>query len=255
MKPCTELHDQLSIHLPYDDFRNATMWQIDPDTYQINVTDDLAVKRITGRLTTPITNALRGVTQNPNATFIVSTEPPLLLPGRLRQPGFVMVWNDLVDLYTPMIGYAGIGLWTYLRRLTMRKRSHPLHSYAWPGQRHLVNHSGLEGRTRVLNTMLSLINAELVTRSPASDHPTAARLLSDPVNSHIYLVHDPLQLPQFCIRWGHAITLQPTIAFTDYPATVPSAWVPILSSLGYPVVTPEIWKRIDLGQLDLPDSV
>lgn len=177
----------------------------------------------------------------------------MIRPGELRDPGYVRNWHDLRNLYGPMIGLAGIGLWDVLRGHVNDINGHPLQGKAWPGLRSIIAHYR-DGRISI-ETALSLLNAaglvewqtgaDLIAlyqrhaaagmsdgQNPGVSPQRLQSVLKNPHASRIYTVHDPLELPAFCVRFELAIALVDSRPrFEEYAGVINGRWVPWLTRI------------------------
>jgi len=196
-------------------------------------------------------------------------------PGDLRPAGYIQLWHDLRNLYGPRIGLAGVGLWAEFRAAIQERPGHPLAGYAWIGLRAIQSHYH-DGRVTVERALAALRDAQLLTWQPAQDLaalwiqqraagipdrdnagvPAAVlgRFLSDPVNSRIYSINDPAELPEFCCRFGLSIRIDPGVGqcqFLDYPGGRISArwqeWLKrLMAANSLVTITPADFRRLGL---------
>lgn len=206
-------------------------------------------------------------------SLLDDTAEVMIRPGELRDPGYVRNWHDLRHFYGPMIGLAGIGLWDVLRGHVNDINGHPLQGKAWPGLRSLIAYYN-DGR-RSIQTNISLLNAAgLIEWQTGADlidlyqrHKAAGMsdgqnpgvsprrlqsVLKNPHASRIYTVHDPLELPAFCVRFGVSIVLADSRPrFEDYAGVISGRWVPwltrIMQANMLSKITAEDFRRLGLA--------
>ena len=152
----------------------------------------------------------------------------LVQAGELRDAGYVRLWHDLRNFYGPRIGLDGVGLWAELRAQVHSSGVHPLSGFAWPGYRGLGEAYGV-GRDAIPPILERLREAKLVEWQtgrdligqfdaakragvPDSENtgvPLAVlrRIFKNPMASRVYTVHDPLELPQFCVQFSVTLSL------------------------------------------------
>lgn len=236
------------------------------DTMTIAVPNQFVHDWLTLRLNRAVSKTMRHIANRELAIkyIIVSSsgQQPLLAdetaetiirPGELRDPGYVRVWHDLRNLYGPMIGLTGIGLWAELRSHVNDVNGHPLQGKAWPGLRSLVSHYK-DGFRPIQGTLASLNAADLVqwqtgrdlidlyhrhkaagmsdSQNPGVSPARLKRVLKNPDASRIYTIHDPLELPQFCVRFDIAIELfDARPRFIDYPGIINGRWLAWLTRI------------------------
>jgi len=195
-------------------------------------------------------------------------------PGDLRPAGYVQLWHDLRTLYGPRIGLAGVGLWAEFRAAIQERPGHPLAGYAWIGLRAIQSHYQ-DGRIAVERALTALKGAKLLDWKSAQDLaalwtqqraagipdrdnagvPAAVlgRFLSDPVNSRIYSINDPAELPEFCCKFDLSIRIDPATGqcqFPDYPGRISARWQDWLKRLmaanGLTAIGPDDFRRLGL---------
>lgn len=171
--------------------------------------------------------------------------------GKVREAGYVRLWHDLRNFYGPRIGLDGVGLWSELRAQVHEGGAHPLAGFAWPGYRSLAEAYGMtrdqipqrldrlrdvglvEWRTgRELMEIWTSARALPDRERPGLDPALARRLLTNADASRLYTVHDPLELPAFCVRFGLALVRDKgRIGFEAYAGRVASRWAVWVSRL------------------------
>jgi hypothetical protein len=197
----------------------------------------------------------------------------IIRPGELRDPGYVRLWHDLRNFYGPLVGYVGIGVWAELRAHVNDVNGHPLQGKAWPGLRSLVNHYR-DGRIAVEGALASLHAADLLdwqtgrdlielyerqraagvsdAQNPGVSPRRLKGILKNPLASRIYTVHDPLELPAFCVRFGFAVELDDSgPRFVEFAGLINGRWRHWLSRLmaanELAVITPNDFRRLGLA--------
>lgn len=260
------------------------------DTLVLGCPNQFVVEWLQLRLDRVIKRTLAGIAGRPLATrYLLAPAgqlslaslagadlPPvaLLRPGELREAGYVRTWHDLRLLYGPMIGLAGVGLWTEIRAAINETSNHPMRGYAWLGLRGLIEHY-TEGRRAIVNTMDAMRDARLLTwltgaeldalweqnaargvpdkENPGIPSKTLLRFFANPAASRVYTVNDPLELPEFCVAFGHTITFDATAnrcLFLDYPGRIIARWQDWLKGLmsvnRLTTIGPDDWRRLGL---------
>lgn len=261
------------------------------DTATLGCPNEFVVEWLTLRLDRVVRKTLQHIAGRPIATRYVLTpagQIPLLQettpltgnpvalirPGELRQAGYVQLWHDLRLLYGPRIGLQGVGLWAEIRAAINETDRHPLHGYAWLSLRGIEQHY-TEGRTAITRAIEALRAAHLldwrtgrelveiweqqaIAGVPDRSNPgiplhVLSRFFANPTASRVYTVNDPLEVPEFCVRFNHTITLDTTTnraVFVDYPARLTARWQEWLKGLmavnKLTTIRPEDWRRFGL---------
>lgn len=193
--------------------------------------------------------------------------------GRVRDPGFVRVWHDLRFFYGPMIGLAGVGLWSELAGAAYNQLGQ-ITKLAWPSERSLDN-AYLDGRKSIRTARCRLVEVDLIeihagrdlVRLYESDSAAGvpadrrrgvslrrlAAELPDPMNSFIYTVHDPLELLPFCVRFGYALELRGgRVQFSEYPGRISKRWqdilLTIMTALEVTELTPQAMTKLGVSR-------
>jgi hypothetical protein len=122
--------------------------------------------------------------------------------GYTRKRHWEIVYHDLMDLYGPMIGPDGIGMWLTYKRYVQNDPEHILEGRAWPSHRSLADLYGC-GRKRLHSARKRLTSAGLITVTRGSDLgmdlSDIARLgIQNPANTLFIEVNDPLEFDDFC---------------------------------------------------------
>lgn len=195
--------------------------------------------------------------------------------GELRSAGFVPLWHDLRNLYGPRIGLDGVGLWAELRGLVHGfGDGHPLAGYAWPGMRGMADGYGI-GRRKVSAVLDVLQGVALVSWDTGRDLmemfeleseqgiPLAQRkgvaadvlrrLLENADASRLYRVNDPLELPEFCAKFGYRLVLADgAVKFEDYPGRLSGRWqtwvARLMDAQGVDSFSSEDWVSMGLSR-------
>lgn len=263
---------------------------LDDNTLTVGCPNEFVVEWLTLRLNRVITKTVSHIsgrpmtmryqlTPNGQLPLLASQQPTgapavLIRPGELRQAGYVQLWHDLRLLYGPRIGLIGVGLWAEIRAAINETERHPLHGYAWLSLRGIESHY-TEGRTAVTRAIDDLRQAMLLdwktgrelveiwesyaaAGTPDRSNPgiplsTLSRFFSNPTASRVYTVNDPLEVPEFCARFGLTITLDKTTnraVFQDYPGRLTARWQDWLKGLmavnQLTTITPADWPRFGL---------
>lgn len=179
----------------------------------------------------------------------------ILAEGYTRQRHWEVVYHDLVDLYGPMIGLDGIGLWLAYKRFLQNDPDHLLTDLAWPSHRGRLAPLFSVGQTALRNARHTLEEAKLVTALSGQElveraqaeydqqlleayqansrrswtlqritlgDLTAAAGVRNPARTLFIEVHDPLSLHPFCETFGYTYSAQPNgrhrweMRFDDY---------------------------------------
>ena len=130
--------------------------------------------------------------------------------GYTRKRHFEIIYHDLMDLYGPMIGIDGVGLWVTYRRYVQNDQDHLLVDRAWPSTRGLAGLFAC-GRNRLGATRDRLEEAGLISVTRGADLAanrdlTLAQLaklgIQNPAATLFVKVNDPLELDSFCDQFG-----------------------------------------------------
>jgi hypothetical protein len=131
--------------------------------------------------------------------------------GYTRRRHWEIVYHDLLDLYAPMIGLDGIGLWLTYRRYVQHDPDHVLTDRAWPSHRGLAGRLDYCGRKRLHSLRQRLERAHLITVKTGKvltdetglELSQLAQLgIQNPASTLFIKVHDPLELDAFCDQFG-----------------------------------------------------
>lgn len=195
--------------------------------------------------------------------------------GELRAAGFVPLWHDLRNLYGPRIGLDGVGLWAELRAMVHGANDgHPLAGYAWPGMRGIADGYGV-GRRKVSSVLDVLRDVALVDWStgrelmelfdlegeqgiPLSQRngmsaDVLRRLLDNADASRLYQVNDPLELPEFCARFGYRLVLvDGAVTFDNYAGRLSGRWqawvARLMEAQGVESFSSDAWVSMGLSR-------
>lgn len=155
--------------------------------------------------------------------------------GYTRRRHWEIVYHDLMDLYSPMIGLDGIGLWLTYRRYVQHDPEHLLTDHAWPSHRRLAGQLPKHGRKRIRAVRGRLQRAGLIecTSGKALSHKLELELsrlavlgIQNPANTLFIRVHDPLEIHAFCNEFSYSYrpiqrpSGQWDMAFTEYPGRI-----------------------------------
>jgi len=155
--------------------------------------------------------------------------------GYTRRRHWEIVYHDLMDLYTPMIGLDGIGLWLTYRRYVQHDPDHLLTDHAWPSHRRLAGRLKKHGRNRLTAVRERLQRARLIEATPGKELVQDKGLklcqlamlgIQNPANTLFIKIHDPLEFGAFCAEFGY--TCRPVqlpsghwdMAFDEYPGKI-----------------------------------
>jgi hypothetical protein len=154
--------------------------------------------------------------------------------GYTRRRHWEIIYHDLLDLYGPMIGLEGVGLWTTYQRHVQNDPEHILADRAWPSHRGLA---GLyrSGRKSINSTRRRLQKAGLISVKPGRDLAKDAGLslshlaqigIQNPASTLFIRVNAPLEFQSFCDKFGYRyrpIQLPSghwNMAFKEYPGRI-----------------------------------
>jgi hypothetical protein len=183
--------------------------------------------------------------------------PVFIAEGYKRQRHWEVVYHDLVDLYGPMIGPDGIGLWVTYKRFVQHDPDHLLTGLAWPSHRKTLASLLRVSQDSLRSGRQSLVEVGLITATKGRDlvsrsveaHEeqqqillaegkprTAVRRITmqdlveagiqNPANTILIEVHDPLPLYAFCERFSLTYYSEQRpggcwdVEFEDYPGIV-----------------------------------
>ena len=154
--------------------------------------------------------------------------------GYTRRRHWEVVYHDLLDLYGPMIGMDGIGLWITYKRYVQNDPEHLLCDRAWPSHRGLECHYSA-GRRKIHNARERLERTRLIHVKPGSELSsevglTLAQLarvgIQNPAATLFIRVNDPLEFHAFCEEFGYKYEPIQTpsghwnMAFRKYPGRI-----------------------------------
>ncbi|MCB0060336.1 MAG: hypothetical protein KDE45_25020 [Caldilineaceae bacterium] len=242
---------------------------VDGDVFSLAAPNGFVKDWLDLRLSRAVLKTLRHIRNRPT-TFEVTVVDPVQLAqaavvsrneaggwtlvqaGKVRDAGFVRLWHDLRNFYGPRIGLDGVGLWAELRAQVHEGGAHPLDGYAWPGYRGIAEAYGMT-RDQVGPRVDKLKDVGLVewvtgrelmdlwqsaeslprNQRPGIEPAILRRLLNNADASRLYTVHDPLELPAFCVAFGLALERgdEGRIGFDSYTGRVSTRWQKWLTNI------------------------